>query len=73
MKHPITLYGLIINVFKECLHQFEKKKKDQEKWLIFEDSSFDQRKRERQTEWEKEEEGKINVSGFVSVQQALLK
>lgn len=50
-----------------------KKKKDQEKWLIFEDSSFDQRKRERQTEWEKEEEGKINVSGFVSVQQALLK
>lgn len=25
MKHPITLYYLIINVFKECLHELEKK------------------------------------------------
>lgn len=29
MKHPITLYCLIINVFKECFHEFgEGKKKE---------------------------------------------
>lgn len=76
MKHPITLYYLIINVFKEFPCDFEKNKRlsrDQEEWPWCCLLKWPKKARNKKTENERKKAKNREGQLFVCLRQSLFK